>query len=169
MTLMCNRLGHTCLSCAHMSRDCASMPPIDKDKSFPDSTTCVPAEGARGATRSVQLLLLSCHIVCRPHGGSMCNVDVSQRMHEERRALFSCFYWAAYAWNRQQLPAAGPLPDQSFWTALSVMSPQLCSVVCCRLAPLCAARSIVAGPLSGGVAAQRRAEADRALLERLSQ
>ncbi len=52
---------------------------------------------------------------------SVCNVDVSQRMHEERRALFSCFYWAAYAWNRQQLPAAGPLPDQTFWTALLVI------------------------------------------------
>ena len=47
---------------------------------------------------------------------------MSQRMHEERRALFSCFYWAVFAWNREQLAAAGRPPDASFWTALVVPS-----------------------------------------------
>lgn len=44
----------------------------------------------------------------------------TQRTHEERRALFSCFYWAAYSWNRQQLPAAGAPPGATFWSALLV-------------------------------------------------
>lgn len=38
-----------------------------------------------------------------------------QRKHEERRSLFSCFYWAIFSWNSQEMEAAGAPPPRSLW------------------------------------------------------
>lgn len=38
-----------------------------------------------------------------------------QRKHEERRSLFSCFYWAIFSWNSQEMAAAGAPPPRSLW------------------------------------------------------
>lgn len=45
-----------------------------------------------------------------------------QRLHEERRALFSCFYWAVFSWNQEELATAGPPPDAGFWSHILVSS-----------------------------------------------
>ena len=78
----------------------------------PKAASCVKSTSTAGCDAQLQGLTISQHEV------SLC----VQRMHEERRALFSCFYWAVFAWNREQLAAAGRPPDASFWTALVVPS-----------------------------------------------
>lgn len=40
-----------------------------------------------------------------------------RRDHEERRALFSCYYWAIYSWNREEMTHGGPPPSLSTWKA----------------------------------------------------
>ncbi|KAL0026150.1 hypothetical protein WJX79_005406 [Trebouxia sp. C0005] len=40
-----------------------------------------------------------------------------RRDHEERRALFSCYYWAIYSWNREEMTTGGPPPSFSTWKA----------------------------------------------------
>ncbi|KAL3131996.1 hypothetical protein ABBQ32_008620 [Trebouxia sp. C0010 RCD-2024] len=66
--------------------------------------------------------------------GTDLEVLVSMRRdHEERRALFSCYYWAIYSWNREEVVTGGAKPPAlSFWkTALSglQLSPQQVSKV----------------------------------------
>jgi hypothetical protein len=42
-----------------------------------------------------------------------------QREHEDRRALFSCFYWACWSWNRRSMQrAALQPPPAAFWRQL---------------------------------------------------
>lgn len=48
-----------------------------------------------------------------------CAFDL-QRDHEERRALFSCYYWAIYSWNREEMVAGGVSPGVSTWKAALV-------------------------------------------------
>jgi hypothetical protein len=45
---------------------------------------------------------------------------VRQREHEKRRALFSCYYWAIYCWNLEELKTAGEPPGREFWRAILV-------------------------------------------------
>ena len=49
----------------------------------------------------------------------MCITDL-QRDHEERRALFSCYYWAIYSWNREEMVAGDAPPAVSTWKAALV-------------------------------------------------
>lgn len=49
----------------------------------------------------------------------VCAIDL-QRDHEERRALFSCYYWAIYSWNREEMAAGGAPPGDSTWKAALV-------------------------------------------------
>lgn len=51
-------------------------------------------------------------------------MHVMQRNHEERRALFSCFYWAIYSWNSQEMADAGSPPPPSVWGHLLVRLPR---------------------------------------------
>ena len=50
-------------------------------------------------------------------------------MHEERRALFSCFYWAIFSWNRDEMRSQGEPPQLALWARLLVRfySPVRCS------------------------------------------
>ena len=50
---------------------------------------------------------------------NVCGCDL-QRDHEERRALFSCYYWAIYSWNREEMVAGGAAPGVSTWKAALV-------------------------------------------------
>ena len=43
-----------------------------------------------------------------------------QRTHEERRALFSCFYWAIFSWNRDEMGSQGEPPQLALWARLLV-------------------------------------------------
>ena len=44
-----------------------------------------------------------------------------QRELEDRKALFSCYYWALYAWNKEEMAAAGAAaPPQSLWLGILV-------------------------------------------------
>ena len=51
----------------------------------------------------------------------MCVADL-QRDHEERRALFSCYYWAIYSWNREEMVSGGAPPAVTTWKAALVGS-----------------------------------------------
>ncbi len=53
----------------------------------------------------------------------------AQRDHEERRALFSCYYWAIYSWNREEMTTGGPPPSLSTWKAALVCCPT--TLLCC--------------------------------------
>lgn len=46
--------------------------------------------------------------------------DDLQREHEERRALFSCYYWAIYSWNREEMTAGGQPPPTPTWRSALV-------------------------------------------------
>ena len=52
-----------------------------------------------------------------------------QRTHEERRALFSCFYWAIFSWNRDEMGSQGEPPQLALWARLLVR-PSGCVVRC---------------------------------------
>lgn len=45
-----------------------------------------------------------------------------QRTHEERRALFSCFYWAIFSWNCDEMGSHGDPPQLALWARLLVRS-----------------------------------------------
>ena len=58
-----------------------------------------------------------------------------QREMEDRKALFSCYYWALFCWNQeeQSLLNAAP-PSAAVWLAILVRLLLLCAVVSAKAA-----------------------------------
>lgn len=55
---------------------------------------------------------------CDLSGGAAADLEAlvsMRRDHEERRALFSCYYWAIYSWNREEMASGSAPPSVSTW------------------------------------------------------